>query len=120
MQLCIPVQTIDGLNSAVSAHFGSATAFCVASTESAELRFITNNNDHHGHGMCAPLAMLEGQNIDGIVVGGIGVRAMQKLMAAGMQVYRTQEQTVRSTLQAYKAGTLPKMQLEETCAGHHH
>jgi predicted Fe-Mo cluster-binding NifX family protein len=56
MQICIPVMDDRGLDSPVSAHFGSAPAFMIVDTDSGHCRIIANNNHHHAHGMCQPLA----------------------------------------------------------------
>jgi predicted Fe-Mo cluster-binding NifX family protein len=70
--------------------------------------------------MCAPLASLAGEQIDGMVVGGIGMGALNKLMAARILVYLATHPTVAETVAAFKAGTLPLMQPGMACAHHDH
>jgi predicted Fe-Mo cluster-binding NifX family protein len=118
MNICIPVNEDNGLGSTVCAHFGSAPFFMLVDTDSGTCRAITNHNQHHGHGMCAPLATLQGESIDAMVVGGIGMGALNKLMAAGIQVYVSQQPTVALTVDALKAGTLALMQPGMACPGH--
>lgn len=120
MHLCVPVLDDQGLDSRVCGHFGSAPGFMVVDTDSGSCRLITNNNAHHAHGMCQPLAMLAGESIDGIIVGGIGMGALMKLQAAGITVYRAQHPTVGETIGAFKAGTLQPVGPDEACAGHQH
>ena len=45
----------------------------------ATCRAIPNRNEHHAHGMCQPLVAIQGEDIGGIVVGGIGMGALNKL-----------------------------------------
>jgi predicted Fe-Mo cluster-binding NifX family protein len=118
MNICIPVNENDGLKSTVCAHFGSAPFFMLVDSESGSCRAITNHNQHHGHGMCAPLAVLQGESIDAMVVGGIGMGALNKLMAGGIKVYVSQLPTVEATVGALKAGTLALMQPGMACPGH--
>jgi predicted Fe-Mo cluster-binding NifX family protein len=118
MNLCIPVDEDKGLHSQVCAHFGSAPAFMIVHTDSGSCRAIPNNNQHHGHGMCMPLQSLQGEHIDGMVVGGIGMGALNKLNAANIQVYISELATVAETVAAFKAGTLRLMQPNMACAHH--
>ena len=120
MNICIPIEEDKGLQSQVCAHFGSAPAFMIVDTDNKSCRTIPNRNQHHSHGMCTPLASIQGENIDGMVVGGIGMGALNKLQAAGIQVYRSAHSTVAETLDAFKAGALKLMQPGMACAGHGH
>jgi predicted Fe-Mo cluster-binding NifX family protein len=118
MQICIPVLEDSGLGSRVCEHFGSAPAFMIIDTESSHCRAITNDNRHHGHGMCQPLAALAGEAVDGVVVGGIGMGALMKLQAANIAVFRSDHPTVAETLAAFRAGTLLPVSPETACAHH--
>ena len=120
MQICIPVVEDRGLESRVSAHFGSAPGFMIVDTESGTARVISNSNQHHAHGMCQPLAALAGETVEGLVVGGIGMGALMKLQAAGIMVYRAEHPTVGETLAAYTAGSLEPIDQRGACAGHGH
>jgi len=120
MNICIPVNEDRGLQSPVCAHFGSAPFFMIVDTDSGSCRAIANKNQHHGHGMCAPLAALEGECIDGMVVGGIGMGALNKLNAAKVGVYFSKYATIAEIVAAFKAGNLQLMQPNMACAGHGH
>jgi predicted Fe-Mo cluster-binding NifX family protein len=120
MNICVPIDTDNGLKSPVCAHFGSAPAFMIVDTDSGSCRAIVNSNQHHGHGMCSPLQSLQGERIDGMVVGGIGMGALMKLSAANIQVYLAEQPTVAEVVAAFKAGTLRLMQPGMACAGHGH
>jgi predicted Fe-Mo cluster-binding NifX family protein len=118
MNICIPVIEDQGVKSRISDHFGSAPCFLIVDTDSELCRSIPNRNQHHDHGMCRPLASLEGEALDGIVVAGIGMGALGKLQFAGFQVFRAEQATVEETLAAFKAGQLRPMTPGATC--HHH
>jgi len=118
MNVCIPVNEDRGINSQVCAHFGSAPLFLIVDTDSEGCRAIPNQNQHHGHGMCMPLASLHGERIDSMVVGGIGGGALSKLQAVGIRVYLSDLPTVEATLSAFKAGSLREVTPAEAC-GHH-
>jgi predicted Fe-Mo cluster-binding NifX family protein len=118
MNLCIPVDDDQGLHSPVCAHFGSAPAFLIVNTDTESCRAIPNRNLHHAHGQCMPLAALQGERIDGAVVGGIGMGALQKLNAADILVYASEHATVAETVAAWRAGTLKLVQPHMACRQH--
>jgi predicted Fe-Mo cluster-binding NifX family protein len=120
MNICIPVEDDKGLASQVCAHFGAAPAFMIVDSETGSCRVIQNTNQHHGHGMCAPIQLLAAEPIDCMVVGGIGGGALAKLNAANIQVYVSQQTTVAETVTAYKAGMLQAVQPHMACAHHGH
>jgi len=119
MQLCIPVLDDRGLDSRVCSHFGSTPGFLIVDTETSSARLIPNNNAHHAHGMCQPLAALAGESVDAIIVGGIGMGALTKLQAAGITVYRAAHPTVGETIAAFRDGTLQPVDQDGACAAHH-
>jgi predicted Fe-Mo cluster-binding NifX family protein len=120
MKICIPVNEDQGLKSRVSGHFGSAPLFMIVDSDTGECRAIPNQNEHHAHGMCMPLASLKGETLDGVVVGGIGMGALMKLQAGGLQVFISEYATVEEALQAFKAGKLRTMVPGMACGGHSH
>jgi predicted Fe-Mo cluster-binding NifX family protein len=118
MHICIPIDEDQGLESRVCMHFGSAPKFMIVDTESGAWHAIANRNQHHGHGICQPLAALRGQAIDGIVVGGIGRRALERLEGEHITVYQAQHATVGETVGALRAGSLRAASMDAAC-GHH-
>ncbi len=120
MKICVPVEAENGLQSPVCGHFGSAPAFMLVDTDTGSCRAVANGNQHHGHGMCMPLQSLQGEQIDAVVVGGIGAGALTKLSAAGLRVYRTGRATVDEVVAAFKADRLELMQPGMACASHAH
>ena len=120
MNLCIPVIRDEGLDSPVSAHFGSAPCFQILDTDSGTCQAVTNANAHHAHGMCQPLAALAGQRFEGVVVAGIGAGALSKLQVAGVKVYHARVRTIQEALTAWREGTLTEMTPAMSCGGHGH
>ena len=118
MKLCLPVKEDNGINSQVSEHFGSAPYFIIVDTENLECKTITNTNSEHSHGMCQPLSVLSAYTFDGIVVGGIGAGALNKLRASNIKVFKTGFGNIADSVKAYKENKLEEMSLNLTCAGH--
>jgi predicted Fe-Mo cluster-binding NifX family protein len=118
MRLCIPVDENAGLKSATCAHFGSAPYFLIHDTETGACEVIDNSGRDHLHGMCQPLSALEGQTIDAVVCVGMGPRALERLLAAGIKTYRSVGATVEEVVKACKAGELELLTPETACRDH--
>ena len=118
MKICFPVQNDEGLKSAVFNHFGSAPKFVVVDTDTNGLATISNGDQHHAHGACSPMKALDNQQIDVIVVGGIGAGALTKLNQMGITVYRSQGATIDENMKLFAAKTLSVYSVQSCCGGH--
>lgn len=118
MKLCIPTTTKEGQNALVHEHFGSAPFFTVYDVATKATEVIDNFNEHHAHGMCQPLAALTGRNIDVVVCGGMGARAVQKFNEARIKVYRAVPGTVSDIARLFSEGALEEITLANSCAQH--
>ena len=119
MKICLPVIHDQGIDSQISAHFGSAPFFMIIDTDALVFKIIVNKDQHHSHGMCQPLAMIGTENFDAIVVGGIGTGALNKLRNAGKKVFKTEFATVKETVEAAKQSKLVEFSPQSACSHHH-
>lgn len=120
MKVCFPVAEAKGLSSEIYGHFGSAPAFVIVDSENNHVTTLGNEDQHHGHGACNPLKKFQGKHVDALVVGGIGMGALNALNQSGIRVFHAQAPTVRENIAHLKAGTLPEFAPQYTCAGHGH
>jgi predicted Fe-Mo cluster-binding NifX family protein len=118
MKVCFPTETLQGLESQVYAHFGSAPGFVIVDTESKKVEEISNNDLHHAHGMCQPIKALGDREVDAVAVGGIGMGALMKLQSQGIRVFRVAQGTVEENVQLILKETLPEFDARFTCGGH--
>jgi predicted Fe-Mo cluster-binding NifX family protein len=118
MRICFPVENLQGLESAVYDHFGSAPGFIIVDTDSEGIEEIKNNDLHHAHGMCQPTKALGGRTVDATAVGGIGMGALMKLQGQGIRVYRVVQGTVGQNISLILNQRLPEFAANLTCAGH--
>ena len=118
MKICIPVEKNEGLNSAVYGHFGSAPCFAVYDALTGELEFLDNANENHEHGRCNPVGSFDGKSIEAVVVGGIGLRALEKLNSAGIKVYRASAPVLKDQLGNIKKNDLAEIKAEDSCREH--
>ena len=120
MKVCFPVMENQGLASQVYGHFGSAPGFVVVDILTNEMTSINNSDQIHQHGACNPVAGLGGQQVDAIVVGGIGGGALHKLNSTGMRVFQAQEGTIAENIALFQANELPEYMPGHSCGGHGH
>ena len=118
MRICIPTGTADGKSAQVHAHFGSAPYFTIYDTDKDNVEVVNNDNQHHLHGMCQPLAVLSTKNIGAVVCGGMGARAIMKLNEAGIKAYRAIPGSVEEIAQQFAKGGLEEITAENTCQHH--
>jgi predicted Fe-Mo cluster-binding NifX family protein len=120
MKICFPVSKVEGMESKVYGHFGSAPAFIVVDTANNSVTTINNGDQNHEHGQCNPVKALNSQHVDAIVVAGIGAGALTKLNQQGIKVFQAQAQTVRENILMLQERNLPEFTRQHTCAGHGH
>jgi len=120
MKICFPVVENQGMESEVYGHFGSAPQFLVVDTETREIKALNNGDEHHEHGACQPLKALGGQEVDAVVVGGIGGGALMGLNRAGLTVYKAQGLTIADNITFFAHNELPILTPSQTCGGHGH
>ena len=120
MKICFPVKENAGLESPVYNHFGSAPLFLMVDTETRQATALQNRDQVHQHGACNPLKALGNDQLDGIVVGGIGGGALNGLLRMGLKVYRAADGTVATNVDLFIQGMLPELTPQQTCGGHDH
>jgi predicted Fe-Mo cluster-binding NifX family protein len=118
MKVCFAVQKDEGIQSTVYNHFGSAPAFIVIDTAADESRTVNNADMDHVHGACNPIMAMGGQDVDAVVVGGIGAGAIRGLNSKGITVYRAMASTVKENLDLLTTTGLPELTMQHACAGH--
>jgi predicted Fe-Mo cluster-binding NifX family protein len=118
MKLCVPTETNEGKEARVYGHFGSAPYFTIVDTEKDAVEVIDNVHQHHSHGMCQPMNALAGKEIDAVVTGGMGARAVQRLNEGGIKAYRAIPGTVAELVGQFIQGGLEEITINNACAQH--
>jgi len=120
MKVCFPVQRNEGVESRVHNHFGSAQMFVVVDSETNNISVITNSDRDHSDGACNPIRALGDQEVDAVVVGGIGSGALQRLKQSGIRVYHAQAPNIRENIAMLKNRSLREFTPGRVCGGHAH
>jgi predicted Fe-Mo cluster-binding NifX family protein len=119
MRVCIPIESDQGIESTPYGHFGSAPCFLIYDTDQDTWQVQDNSDQHHAHGMCHPLQALTGQSVDAVVVGGIGLRAIERLNQMRITVYQAVAGSVKDNIDAIKAGQLQVLGPANACQHDH-
>lgn len=120
MKVCFPVLKNKGLESELYGHFGSAPTFIIVETANNTITTINKNDQQHAHGACDPLKKFNNEKVDAVVVGGLGLGALQRLNQAGIKVFQAQAISVKENLQKIQANSLYEFIPQQCCAGHSH
>ena len=118
MRLCFPTMGNNGLKEKVFDHFGSAAYFTVYDTEKKAVEILENNNQHHEHGACQPLNIVNEGNIDVIMTNGMGRRAVQLLNEGGIKVFLLEGNTVEEAVTKFQDNKLTELTIDNACGGH--
>ena len=118
MKIGFAVQSIEGIESKVYNHFGSAPAFIIVDTESQDILTVNNKDLHHAHGTCNPIMALDGKRVDAMIVGGIGAGAIAKLNALGIKVLQAGAATVKENLALLNQNKLQELSMRNACQAH--
>ncbi|MEN8148618.1 MAG: NifB/NifX family molybdenum-iron cluster-binding protein [Planctomycetota bacterium] len=132
MLIAVPSDTTDGLDSAISEHFGHCAAFTLVTvTDDAIGEVSVLENEGHAEGGCmTPVNFLKGHGVEVLLAGGMGGRPLAGFQQVGIDV-RSKEgaNTVREVVELYVAGGCPSFGEAQTCGGgeggcsghdHHH
>jgi predicted Fe-Mo cluster-binding NifX family protein len=120
MRLCIPTMNERGLEAPLSAHFGSAPYYTVVETETKKVQVAANPRAEHEHGHCEPVAGIADLAPDAVLCMGLGRRALDRLQAAGIQVFVARATQVAQAVSQFESGELSPFAADGCCGGHGH
>ena len=118
MKVGFAVHSDQGVESKLYDHFGSAPVFIIVDTDTREPLRVNNKDLNHVHGACNPIMALDGHGVNAIVVGGIGIGAINKLNATGVKVYTSAAPTVKENLDLLIESRLHELSPLNACQSH--
>ncbi len=122
LRVAVPSNHPGGLDAICSDHFGHCDLYTIIDIKNKEITTVETlaNVQHEAGGCMVPVSLLNEQNIDAIVVGGIGGRPLQGFNNAGIDVYyaeRGKDKDVRSVAGGMISGNFPKIRADQVCQG---
>ena len=118
MKIFVPTKDERALEAETFGHVGGAPYYTIADTDSGYVQTVPAGHHDHESGECGPGAQMRALDIDTVVCGHIGRRAMASLEAAGITVFVSDAGTVREVLADARNGGLRAISAAEACAGH--
>ena len=117
MRLCIPSETKGGLNDQIGYHFGRVQSYTIYDDNTKEVEIVQNTSTHMG-GIKLPAELLREQNIDIMICGGLGRRAIQLFEHSGIEVYIGAQGTVEDAIEQFNQDKLRMATDKDACEQH--
>ena len=122
MRIAISAQENNGLESAVSHHFGRCPFYVLVEVYGQDIQDfeVVSNPYFQGHEPGMVPAFINDQNVKVIISGGMGRRAIGFFEDYGIETATGANGTARQALERYLNGELPKASPCKDHGGEHH
>lgn len=122
MRIAVPSNSPGGLAGERSDHFGHCDLFTIVDIADGKIAGVaTLDNVEHGAGGCMkPVGLLKDQDVDVIVVAGMGARPLQGFAEVGIDVFFAGRQpfhNVQSVVDGMLENRLTVMKPVQACQG---
>ena len=119
-RIAIPSMEQGGLGGVRAGHFGHCDVFTLVDVEDGKIKEVTTlpNQEHAQGGCMIPVNLLADNNVNALIVGGIGMRPLMGFRNAGINVYYDAERAeIKPVVEDLIAGDLPAIGDEQVCGG---
>jgi len=120
VRIAVPSEGKGGLDGKRSGHFGHCDVFTLIDVEDGEVKEVSilNNKEHVQGGCMVPVNLLAENNVQQLVVGGIGMRPLMGFNQVGIDVYHDAERIdIRPVVEDMIAGKVPMITENQVCGG---
>ena len=122
-KIAIPSISDSRLESDVCAHFGSCEYFTILDVQDKSIegiKAVSNSSPDGEHNCAAPSTILKSQNVEIILVSGIGGRPLMSLAENKIKVFAGAAGKISDAVQDYHKGLLRELSTNGTCNCSHH
>lgn len=119
-RIAIPSLETGGLDGQRAGHFGHCDVFTLVDVRNGEIENVTTiSNQSHVQGGCmVPVNLLASNNVNALIVGGIGMRPLMGFRQAGIDVYHDPTRPeIRPVVEDLIEGKLPMIEDNQVCGG---
>ncbi len=120
MLIAIPSDTTDGLDAAISDHFGHCAAFTLVTVDDNVIGEVSilENAGHVEGGCMAPVTLLKERGVEILLAGGMGGRPLAGFQQVGIDVHHKENAgTVREAVELFVSGGCRSFGEAQTCGG---
>lgn len=123
VRIAVPSDGQGGLDGYRAGHFGHCDVFTLIDVEDGEVQEVSilANKEHVQGGCMVPVQLLADNNVQHLIVGGIGMRPLMGFRQVGIDVYYDgQRREIRPVVEDMIAGKLPQIAEDQVCGGGGH
>ena len=120
VRIAVPSEGQGGLDGLRSGHFGHCDVFTLVDVEDGEIKEVSvlANKEHVQGGCMVPVQLLADNNVQRLIVGGIGMRPLMGFNQVGIDVYYDGERRdIRPVVEDMLAEKLPIIAENQVCGG---
>lgn len=120
IRIAVPSKGQGGLDGERAGHFGHCDVFTCVDAEDGQIKAVTTiQNEEHVQGGCmVPVNLLAKNNVNALIVGGIGMRPLMGFKQVGISVYHDAERMeIRPVVEDMLAGNLQLIADDQVCGG---
>jgi predicted Fe-Mo cluster-binding NifX family protein len=120
-RVIVPTEDQQGLNARLAEHFGRAPYYTVVDFDNrgevTSIKVVANVSEHVG-GTGSPHDHIIDLQPKALIVHGMGTRGITAFQNSGIEVLKTNSNTVKEIVDEYKQGKLEE--ITESCPDAHH
>jgi len=119
-RIAIPSMQSGGLDGQRSGHFGHCDTFTLVDVKDGMIQQVSTIDNHsHVQGGCmVPVNLLADNQVNALIVGGIGMRPLMGFRQAGIDVYHDdQRPDIRPVVEDLIDGKLTMITDNQVCGG---
>lgn len=119
-RIAVPSMGTGGLDGHRSGHFGHCDVFTFIDVKDGEIEKVSTipNQSHVQGGCMVPVNLLAENNVNALIVGGIGTRPLMGFRQVGINVYYDAiRPEIRPVVEDLIAGNLPIIEDDQVCGG---
>jgi predicted Fe-Mo cluster-binding NifX family protein len=121
-RIAVPSNEKGGLNGVRAGHFGHCDVFTIIDVKDGKIETVSilQNQEHVQGGCMVPVNLLAQNNVNALIVGGIGMRPLMGFNQVGIDVYyETERQEIKPVVEDLISGKLNIIGNEQVCGGGH-
>jgi len=119
-RIAVPSMETGGLDGKRSGHFGHCDVFTLIDVKDGAIEKVSilPNQTHVQGGCMVPVNLLSDNQVNALIVGGIGMRPLMGFRQVGIDVYHDdQRPDIRPVVEDLIAGKLPMIADNQVCGG---
>jgi predicted Fe-Mo cluster-binding NifX family protein len=119
-RIAIPSMEAGGLDGKRAGHFGHCDTFTLVDVKGGAIEKVSTiaNQSHVQGGCMVPVNLLADNQVNALIVGGIGMRPLTGFHQVGIDVYHDdQRQEISPVVEDLIAGKLPMISEDQVCGG---